>query len=155
MADAALPPSLARVLQRFAAMAREERMQALVHYARKLEPVPARFAHEDRATHAVPECNTPVWLFHELADGRLHFWAEVDVRQSPTVAAFLAITLGAVNDQPPAVTLAIPDDYVRRLMHDLGLATREAGLTAMVGRLKRHAREAAAGGPPSPTPPSP
>ena len=30
------------------------------------------------------------------------------------------------------------------MMHDIGLGAREAGLTAMVERLKRHARDAVA-----------
>jgi hypothetical protein len=49
-----------------------------------------------------------------------------------------------VNEQAPTVTLAIPNDIVRQLMHDIGLAGREVGLNAMVQRLKRHAALAAA-----------
>lgn len=145
MSDAtALPPSVARVLDRFARMGREEKMQALVGYAKRLEPLPARFEALDRTNFAVPECQTRVDIFPELTDGRLHFYADVNVRQSPTVAAFLAILFSAVNDQPPAVTLAIPPDYVSRLMDGIGLHTRESGLTAMVQRLKRHAADAEA-----------
>ena len=137
-----LPESIAKVLARFAAMDRETKMQSLVAYAKKLEPIPERLAALDRAPFTVPECQTRVDLFPEMRDGKLHFYADVDVRQSPTVAAFLAIVLSAVNDQPPATTLAIPDDFVRRMMQGLGLSARETGLNAMVARLKRHAREA-------------
>jgi sulfur transfer protein SufE len=51
----------------------------------------------------------------------------------------------AVNDQPPATALAIPQDFVRLIMNKLGLGTREVGLNAMVERLRRAAREAEAG----------
>ncbi len=140
-----LPPTIARVLERFRALGREEKMQALVGYAKKLEPVPARYAEADRAAYTVPECQTRVDLFPEVApDGTLHFYADVNVRQSPTIAAVLAITFQAVNGQPPAVTLTIPPDYVRQLMEGVGLHTREVGLQAMVQRLKRHAAEAQA-----------
>ena len=140
----ALPPSIERVLSRFRALGREEKMQALVSYAKKLEPLPARYAEADRARYTVPECQTRVDLFPEVRDdGTLHFYADVNVRQSPTIAAVLAITFQAVNDQPPAVTLAIPADYVRQLMNGLGLAAREVGLEAMVQRLKREAHAAA------------
>jgi cysteine desulfuration protein SufE len=140
---AALPPGIERVLSRFRSLGREEKMQALVSYAKKLEPVPARYAELDRAAYTVPECQTRVDLFPERRDdGTLHFYADVNARQSPTIAAVLAITFSAVNDQPPATTLAIPDDYVRQLMGGLGLAAREVGLGAMIERLKRHAREA-------------
>jgi cysteine desulfuration protein SufE len=77
-------------------------------------------------------------------DGTLHVWADVNVRQSPTVAAVLSITFAAVNDQPPEVALALPDDFVRQLMESIGLGTREAGLTAMVRRIQRHAAHAIA-----------
>lgn len=137
-----LPPSIATVLDRFAAMDRETKMQALVSYAKKLEPLPERLAALDRAAFTVPECQTRVDLFPEVHDGKLHFWADVNVRQSPTIAAFLSIVFSAINDQPPATTLAIPDDFVQRMMQGLGLSARETGLNAMVARLKRHARDA-------------
>lgn len=135
-----LPPSITRVLSRFRAMAREEKMQALVHYSKKLEPLPDRLRELDRAAFEVPECQTRVDLFPELHDGRLHFYADLNVRQSPTIAAFLAILFSAINDQPPATTLAIPDDFVQQVMEGIGLSGREVGLNAMVARLKRFAR---------------
>ncbi len=138
-----MPPALEKVLTRFRAMGREEKMASLVAYARKLEPLPERLAALDRTAFAVPECQTRVDIFPELHDGQLHFYADVNIRESPTVAAVLAIVFQAVNDQPPAVTLAIPSDVVRQLMHDIGLAGREVGLNAMVQRLKRHAAQTA------------
>jgi len=136
-----LPPSIERVLSRFRALSREEKMAALVQYSKKLEPLPERYRDVDRTAFNVPECNTRVDIFPELHDGKLHFYADINARQSPTVAAVLAIVFAAVNDQPPEVTLAIPNDFVRQVMESIGLGTREAGLTAMLMRLKRYARE--------------
>jgi cysteine desulfuration protein SufE len=136
-----LPPALEKVLSRFRAMGREEKMGALVAYAKKLEPLPERLAALDRTAYTVPECQTRVDVFPEFTDGRIHFYADVNVRQSPTIAAVLAILFQAVNAQPPSVTLAIPNDIVRMLMHDIGLAGREVGLNAMVQRLKRYAAQ--------------
>ena len=138
-----IPPALERVLARFRTLGRDDKMGALVAYAKKLEPLPERFADMDRTAFTVPECQTRVDLFPEMRDGLLSFYADVNVRQSPTVAAVLAILFQAVNGQPPAVTLAIPNDIVRQLMHDIGLAGREVGLNAMVQRLKRNATQAA------------
>jgi cysteine desulfuration protein SufE len=117
-------------------------MQALVQYSRKLEPVPDRYKDIDRSPFTVPECQTRVDIFPEFRDGRMHYYADVNVRESPTVAAVLAVLLASVNDQPPSVTLSIPADFVRTLMEGMGLNTREAGLTAMVLRLKRAAASA-------------
>jgi cysteine desulfuration protein SufE len=137
-----LPPTLARVLSRFRAMSREEKMQALVHYSKRLEPIPERFREIDRAAFAVPECQTRVDLFPEYRDGKMHFYTDLNVRQSPTIAAFLAILFSAINDQPPETTLAIPSDFVHQVMEGIGLSGREVGLNAMVARIKRFAQQA-------------
>jgi cysteine desulfuration protein SufE len=125
-------------------MGREEKMQALVQYSKKLEPLPERFKDLDRGTFTVPECQTRVDIIPELRDGRMYFYADLNTRQSPTIAAVLAIIFSAVNGQPPATTLAIPTDFVSTLMESIGLAAREVGLNAMIARLKRYAREAEA-----------
>ncbi|CAN5855847.1 SufE family protein [soil metagenome] len=143
-AESPLPPSVARVLRTFRALEREEKMQALLHYARQLEPLPERFQGLDRAEFTVPECQTRVDLFPEVRDGNLFFHVDLNARQSPTIAAFLAILFSAVNGHPPETTLAIPDDFVRQMMEGIGLAGREAGLNAMLARVKRHARRALA-----------
>ncbi|MBX6332448.1 MAG: SufE family protein [Gemmatimonadaceae bacterium] len=140
----ALPPSLDRVLKYFRSLGREEKMQALVSYAKKLEPLPPRYVAIDRTNFTVPECQTRVDIFPEYKDGKLHFYADVNVRQSPTIAAFLAILFSAVNDQPPSTTLAIPNDVARIMMDNIGLGAREVGLNAMVERLKRYAANLAA-----------
>jgi cysteine desulfuration protein SufE len=144
-----LPEAIERVLRRFRVMDRADKMQALVQYSRKLEPVPEGYANVDRTAFTVPECQTRVDLFPEVHDGKMHFYADVNVRQSPTVAAVLAIVFAAVNDQPPSVTLAIPRDFVPVLMEGMGLNAREVGLNAMIARLKRAAASALASKSPS------
>ena len=139
-----LPSSVERVLKYFRSLGREEKMQALVAYSKRLEPVPDRFKALPREAFSVPECMTPVDLFPEERDGRMHFYADVNVRQSPTVAAFLAVLFQAVNDQTPETILAIPSDFVRQLMEGIGLAARESGLNAILSRVRRHAAAAKA-----------
>ena len=139
-----IPPSIDRVLKLFRSMGREEKMQALVQYSKKLEPLPERFKDIDRGAFTIPECMTRVDIIPEMENGKLHFYADLNVRQSPTIAAVLAIIFAAVNGQPPSTTLGIPQDFVRVLMESIGLGAREPGLNAMVTRLKRYAREAQA-----------
>jgi cysteine desulfuration protein SufE len=141
-AERPLPPTVARVLSTFRALGREEKMQTLLHFAKKLEPLPERFGSLDRAEYTVPECQTRVDLFPEVRDGKLYFYADINARQSPTIAAFLSILFSAVNGQPPETTLAIPSDFVRQMMEGIGLAGREVGLNAMLARVKRHAQRA-------------
>jgi cysteine desulfuration protein SufE len=143
-AEQPLPPTVSRVLSRFRALGREEKMQALLHYAKQLEPLPDRLRDLDRTDFTVHECQTPVDLFPELRDGKLYFYADLNARQSPTIAAFLAILFSAINGQAPETALAIPNDFVRQMMDGIGLAGREVGLNAILGRIRRHARDAAA-----------
>jgi cysteine desulfuration protein SufE len=137
----ATPEPITKALKRFASLSREDKMQTLLAYSRKLEPIPERFRSVDRAPFHVHECQTPVDIIPEMRDGKLHFYADIDTRQSPTVAAFLAIVFGAVNDQPPETTLALPSDFVSTVMSNIGLGAREVGLNAIVARLKRVASE--------------
>jgi cysteine desulfuration protein SufE len=139
-----IPPSIDRVLKLFRSMGREEKMQALVQYSKKLEPLPERFKDLDRGAFTIPECMTRVDIIPEMRDGKLHFYDDLNIRESPTIAAVLAIIFAAVNGQPPSTTLGIPQDFVRILMESIGLGAREPGLNAMVTRLKRYARDAAA-----------
>jgi cysteine desulfuration protein SufE len=139
----ALPSSVERVLSRFRTLGREEKMQALLHHAKRLEPLPERFRQLDRAEFTVPECQTRVDLFPEFRDGRMYYYADVNARQSPTIAAFLAVLFNAINGEPPEAILAIPADFVRQMMDGIGLAGRETGLNAMLARIKRHAAAAA------------
>jgi cysteine desulfuration protein SufE len=137
-----IPASIERVLKQFRMLGREEKMQALLSYAKKLEPLPERYAAIDRTNFVIPECQTRVDIFPEYRDGKIHYFADVNIRQSPTIAAFLSILFTAVNDQPPDTTLAIPSDFVRTMMENIGLGARETGLSAMVARVKSYAANA-------------
>lgn len=150
MTDIALPPAeaapreLERLLARFATLTREQTMQILVEYANKFPELPDRFgAWIGDETYKVHECMTPVSLFWDLAEGGIFFYADVP-KSAPTVRALLTIFTESLNGKPPEAILAIPNDFVSRLMRKVGLSTRERGLHAMVDRMKRHAREALA-----------
>ncbi|HEX9937008.1 MAG TPA: SufE family protein [Longimicrobium sp.] len=138
-----VPPSIDRILRRFATLSPDMTRQALVQYANRLPPLPERFQGLDAAQYRVHECQTPVAIFPEVVDGRMHYHADVP-RESAAIRALLAMLFEALNGQPPEVTLAIPPDFVRQVMGKIGLQAREAGLSAMVERLKRAARQGAA-----------
>ncbi len=138
-----VPAGIQKLLNRFSTLSREMATQALVQYAHKLPPLPERFRALDPEEHRVHECLTPVALFSEVQDGKMYFYADVP-QGAPTIRALLAMLFGALNGEPPQTTLAIPPDFVRQVMSKIGLGTREVGLNAMVERLKRAAREAAA-----------
>lgn len=141
--EAGIPPGIAKILRRFATLSPDLTRQALVQYANRLPPLPERFRSLDDAQYRVHECQTPVAIYPEVVDGKMHYHADVP-QGAPTIRALLAMLFEALNDQPPEATLAIPPDFVRQVMDRIGLGTREVGLNAMVERLKRAARQARA-----------
>lgn len=144
-----VPPSIERILRRFATLSPDLTRQALVQYANKLPPLPERFRGLDDAQYRVHECQTPVAIYPEMVDGKMFFHADVP-RESAAIRALLAMLFEALNGQPPETTVAIPPDFVREVMGKIGLQAREAGLSAMVERLRRAARRALAGELPAP-----
>jgi cysteine desulfuration protein SufE len=143
-----IPPAIEKLLRRFARLTPDLARQALVQYADRLPPLPERFRGLDPEQYRVHECQSPVAIFPEVVDGRMRYHADVP-RSAPTIRALLAMIFEALNDQPPEAVLAIPPDFVRRVMGGIGLETREVGLNAMVERLKRAARAASEGADPA------
>lgn len=142
VSNESIPPELERLLERFERMGREQTMAVLVEFADRFPELPERYRElGDVEAYRVHECMTPVALFHEVEDGKIFFYADVP-RESPTIRALLAIFTEALNGRPPETVLAIPSDFVTRLMRKVGLMTRERGLNAMLARMKRHAAEA-------------
>ena len=136
-----LPPSIDKILRRFATLSPDMTRQALVQYAGRLPPLPERLQGMDQEQFRVHECQTPVSIFPEVVDGKMFYHADLP-RESAALRALLAMIFEAVNGQPPETVLGIPPDFVRQVMGKIGLQAREAGLNAMVERLKRAARQA-------------
>ncbi len=137
-------PSLATVIPRFQAADRTTRLETLLDYARRLPPIPARLDDEKALGHnRVHECQTPVFLWTEVQDGRVHLYADVPP-ESPTVRGFISLLIRTLDGEPAAAVAAVPDDLLDqlRLSETLGM-TRTQGLTAILARIKRAVAAAA------------
>src|SRR6186997_1911251 len=60
-----LPPKLQEIVDDFASMTREEKIETLVAYAESFPPLPDWLMEERDKMEPVPECMTPVRLFAE------------------------------------------------------------------------------------------
>lgn len=141
-AASGIPPGIEKILRRFQTLSPDLTRQALVQYANRLPPLPEKYRGVDMEQYRVHECQTPVAIFPEVVNGKMYYHADVP-RESAAIRALLAMVFEALNGQPPETVLAIPPDFVRQVMGKIGLQAREAGLVAMVERLKRAARAAA------------
>ena len=65
----ALPARLQEIVEEFADLPAELRLEALLDYSRRVPPLPERLAGHRDAMEQVPECQTPFFLATELDDG--------------------------------------------------------------------------------------
>jgi cysteine desulfuration protein SufE len=131
-------PTLETIIPRFKAADRNTRLETLLDYSRKLPPLPDRLETEkDRDEHRVHECQTPVFLWVEVEDGKVHIHADVP-RESPTVRGFISLLARTLEGVAPEDVARVPDDLLDQLglSETLGM-TRTQGLTAILQRIKR------------------
>jgi cysteine desulfuration protein SufE len=132
--------SLDNLVRRFQATNRDTRLEMLLDLSERLAPLPERF-HEarDHGVNRVTECQTPVFLFAELNEGKFQLYADVP-REAPTVRGFVSLLAKGLNGADPATVGSIPSDLLDQLKlgEALGM-TRTQGLSAVVQRVKRMA----------------
>jgi cysteine desulfuration protein SufE len=137
-------PTLDTVIPRFKAADRTTRLETLLDYSRKLPPLPERFRNERaRDQHRVDECQTPVFLWVEVDEDKVHIHADVPP-ESPTVRGFISLLARTLDGAAPADVARVPDDLLDQLglSETLGM-TRTQGLTAILYRIKRSVAAAA------------
>ena len=137
--------SLDTIIARFKAADRNTRLETLLDYSRKLPPLPPELESlKAQGINRVPECQTPVYLWVGLDDGKVRLHADVP-RESPTVRGFIALLVKALDGAPAADVAKVPDDLLDQLAlsETLGM-TRTQGLTAILSRVKRSVAAASA-----------
>jgi cysteine desulfuration protein SufE len=87
---AALPPSLVEIREEFLALEVRDRLQLLLEFSNELPGLPARYADHPDLLERVVECQSPVYLFVEVAEGRVHLHATAP-REAPTTRGFASI----------------------------------------------------------------
>ena len=138
-------PSLDTLIPRFKAADRQTRLETLLDYSAKLPPLPERYEAEKQQGHnRVHECQTPVYLWVEVDEGKVHIHADVP-RESPTVRGFISLLARTLDNQTPEAVAQLPDDLLDQLglSETLGM-TRTQGLTAILNRIKRSVATASA-----------
>jgi cysteine desulfuration protein SufE len=131
----AMPARLAEIVEEFADLPAELRLEALLDYSRRVPPLPERLAGHRDAMEQVPECQTPFFLATELDDGdrvTIHFDAPPE---APTTRGFAGILSEGLN---AAEVLAVPNGFYTALGLDRVISPlRLRGISAILGRLKR------------------
>jgi cysteine desulfuration protein SufE len=106
-----LPPKLQEIVDDFASMTREEKIETLVAYSESMPSIPDRLKNQRDQMDDVPECMTPVCLLGEKQpDGGIMFYFDVPP-QSPTVRGLASILASGLNGSKPEEILSVPGDF--------------------------------------------
>jgi cysteine desulfuration protein SufE len=106
-----LPSKLQEIVDDFAGMSREEKLETLIAYAESFPSPPEHIAERLDQMEPVPECMTPVRLIAEKdSDGGVAFHFDIPP-QSPTVRGLASILAEGLNGLPPEDIIAVPADF--------------------------------------------
>ncbi|MDZ7932364.1 SufE family protein [Rhodococcus sp. NPDC076796] len=135
----ALPESLAEIVEDFAAVEGQDKLQLLLEFSRELPPLPEHLAQD--AMEPVPECQSPLFLSVDAGDPariRLFFSAPPE---APTTRGFASILAQGLDGLSAQEILDVPDDFYSALgLSDAVSPLRLRGMSAMLARIKRHLR---------------
>jgi cysteine desulfuration protein SufE len=122
----------------------EEALEMLIDFAERLPtPSAGREAVAENAGCRIQECQTPVYLWVDVAGGKVHLEAAVP-EKSPTVRGFVALLVEGLAGAETAEVAGLPDDFLPLLglSETLGM-TRQRGFRGIVSRIKREVAQMA------------
>jgi cysteine desulfuration protein SufE len=139
------PEKLDQIVEEFAELEPRERLELLLDFAENMPPLPPEYEAQRLAgEHRVHECQTPVFLWTDVRDGRvqLHAWV---APEAPTVKGFVGVLREAFHDAAPDGVLAVEPNLLQRLglVEALGMQ-RMRGLHAILFYIREQVRKAAA-----------
>src|SRR5712691_6961789 len=132
---------LPELIAEFDGLDDEEKLELLVELSDELPAVAAsRMAEPWAESCRVRECQTPVFLWVDVVQGRARLQAEVP-KQSPTVRGLVTLMVQGLDGATAAEVAAVPDDMVAHLglQRALGMQ-RQQGFRGVVARIKREVR---------------
>ena len=144
MQETTCPGALQGIIEEFSDALPEERLELLLEFAMELPDLPEELHHARDTMEQVHECQSPVFLHASLQDGRMVYHIDVP-REAPTVRGFAGILRSGLNGATPAAVAATPTNLYQQLgLHRVISPLRLRGLTALLHRMKRNAKELAA-----------
>jgi cysteine desulfuration protein SufE len=121
----------------------QETLSMLLDYSEALPPLPEKYRDAREAGfNRVPECETPVFVFVEVEDGKIKIYADVP-EESPTVRGFVSLLVDAFSGSPPREIESAPENLIHSLSLDRKLGTRRMfGLSAVYNRIRSEVKKA-------------
>ncbi len=122
-----------------------ETLEILLDYSDNLPELPERYLEaRDKGYNLVHECQTPVFIWVDLNEGKVDIHADVP-RESPTVRGFVSLLVDAFSGSSPEDIENAPANLVSSLKLDQKLGTRRMyGLSAVYNKIKSDVKRAVA-----------
>jgi len=141
--NSTVPTALDEIVTELAEADRQERIELLIDFSRRLPPLPKRLEPFKDAAHRVEECQSPVFLFVEVEGDRVALHADAPV-EAPTVRGFVSILVEGLAGATVAEVLSVKNDLITRigLPEILGML-RVRGLGGVLRRLRAEVTRAA------------
>ena len=122
----------------------QNRLQLLLEFANSLPELPARYKDHPDLFERVEECQSPVYLFTEVSDGRVSIFLTAP-KEAPTTRGFASILHSLLDGRPIDEVLSFDDDFPNKLgLREAISALRLRGMAGMLARIKRQTREKSA-----------
>lgn len=122
----------------------QNRLQLLLEFANSLPELPERYADHPDLFERVEECQSPVFLFTEVLEGRVRIFLTAP-KEAPTTRGFASILHTLLDGQTIEEVLAFDDEFPNRLGLREAISTlRLRGMAGMLARIKRQTREKSA-----------
>jgi cysteine desulfuration protein SufE len=116
----------------------------LLEFANSLPELPERYADHPDLFERVEECQSPVFLFTEVFEGRVRIFLTAP-KEAPTTRGFASILHSLLDGQTIDEVLEFDDDFPNRLGLREAISTlRLRGMAGMLARIKRQTREKSA-----------
>lgn len=121
----------------------QETLAMLLDYSESLPELPEQYIEQrDAGFNRVPECETPVFVWVDVKDGRVQITADVP-QESPTVRGFVSLLVDSFNGATVEEVESAPLNLVHNLGLDKKLGTRRMfGLSAVYNRIKSEVKAA-------------
>jgi cysteine desulfuration protein SufE len=131
-----LPPRLQEIVEDFSFCEGQEKLEYLLEFAEALPPLPEQFADKRGDMAQVHECITPVFIYAERENGRLHYHFDIPP-EAPTVSGFARILQEGLSGLTPAEVKAVPHEfYLQMGLQDVLSGQRLNGISAMLSHMK-------------------
>jgi len=137
-----IPAALQEVIDTFASVDPQMRLELLLDYSKRLPPLPHELAAKREAgENQVHECMTPVflWVVPENTNGGVRVYADV-AEEAPTVKGYVSILVSGLEGATVDDIQSLPADLLEHFqLQPVIRMNRVVGLSAIIGRIKREA----------------